>query len=186
MLAPEIEDLRRQFEQIATDADALAVHLRDDQFAWRPAPHVWSVAECLEHLNATARAYLPKVDECIAAAVRSRAVSSGPFRPSRLGRVIVQVSEPRSRIRIRSPKIFLPADGVSKHDVMTALGDYQRQFIERLHQANGLDLARARVTSPVTKWVRLPLGTGLALIAAHERRHLWQARTITAMKGFPA
>ena len=55
-----------------------------------------------------------------------------------------------------------------------------------LRQANGLDLGRVRVRAPMNKWVRFSLGSGFAFMAAHERRHLWQARQIIAMKGFPA
>ena len=68
---------------------------------------------------------------------------------------------------------------------MAAFRAYQVQFIDRLRQANGLDLARARVSSPVSKWLRLSLGSGFALMAAHERRHLWQAREISETPGFP-
>ena len=69
-LTPEIDDFRRQFEQLSADADALVAPLTDAQFYWRPAPVSWSVAQCMEHLNATARAYLPFLDEAIAHAIR--------------------------------------------------------------------------------------------------------------------
>jgi hypothetical protein len=59
------------------------------------------------------------------------------------------------------------------------------QFVDRLRQASGLDLARARVTSPAARWLRLPLGCGFALTAAHERRHLWQAKQLTSRSEFP-
>jgi hypothetical protein len=60
------------------------------------------------------------------------------------------------------------------------------QYIDRLRQANGLDLSRARVRSPASKWLRMPLGSGFAVMTAHERRHLWQARRVTSSPGFPA
>jgi hypothetical protein len=59
------------------------------------------------------------------------------------------------------------------------------QYIDRLRQANGVDLGRARVRAPVLSWIRIPLGSGFAAMAAHERRHLWQARRITQMAAFP-
>jgi hypothetical protein len=68
---------------------------------------------------------------------------------------------------------------------MAAFRAYQVQFVDRLRQANGLDLGRARVSSPVAAWVRLSLGSAFALMVAHERRHLWQARGITRLEGFP-
>jgi hypothetical protein len=185
LLAPEIDELRRQFEEIAAEIEALGAVLRDDQFSWRPAADTWSIAECLDHLNAAARAYLPKLDEGIAAAVRRGVRAGGPFRHSWVGRLLLHTSEPPSRLRLRSPQLFQPAPGGSRHDVVTALRAHQLEFIVRLRQANGLDLSRTRVTSPVSKWLRFPLGTLFAVIAAHERRHLCQARRIVAMPRFP-
>jgi len=69
--------------------------------------------------------------------------------------------------------------------VVTSFQAHQLDYIERLGRANGLDLSRARVISPVSKWLRFSLGTLFAVIAAHERRHLSQARRIAAMPGFP-
>jgi hypothetical protein len=41
------------------------------------------------------------------------------------------------------------------------------------------------VKSPAVSWIRLPLGSGFALMVAHERRHLWQARNVINETGFP-
>ena len=68
---------------------------------------------------------------------------------------------------------------------MAAFRAYQVQFVDRLRQANGLDLSRARVRSPILTWWRMPFGTGVAFTTAHERRHLWQARRITEAPAFP-
>jgi hypothetical protein len=132
-------------------------------------------------MNAAARAYLPKLDEGIAAALQQRAHADRPFRHSWAGRLLLRTSEPPSRIRLKSPRAFQPTPGGSREDVVTTLRDYQIAYVERLRRANGLDLSRARVTSPVSKWLRFSLGTLFAVIAAHERRHLCQARRIAEM-----
>ena len=69
-LAPEIDEFRQQFERLAAEADALVAPLTEEQFTWRPAPGSWSIAECIDHLNSTARLYLPRLDEGIAEAIR--------------------------------------------------------------------------------------------------------------------
>jgi DinB superfamily len=184
-LAPELDELRVQFEQVSADADALVGPLRDEQFHWRPAADVWSIAECLDHLNATARMYLPQFDEGIARAIRRGAYGPGPFPRSLVGRIVVRTAEPPSRLRMKSPELFLPMPDPPRHEVMATLRAYRVQFVDRLNGANGLDLGRARVTSPVSKWLRFSLSAGFAMLAAHERRHLWQARKIVEMSGFP-
>ncbi len=42
-------------------------------------------------------------------------------------------------------------------------------------RAEGIDLARVKVRSPVLWLLRLSLGQWFALIAGHQKRHLWQA-----------
>ena len=183
-LAPEIDEFRRQFEQLSADADALTASLRNDQFVWQPTAEAWSVALCLEHLNATARVYLPQLDEGIAAAIRRGMYAEGPFTYNWIGRFMRRVVEPPPRFRFKAPRAFQPLER-TRHEIMAAFGAYQVQYIDRLRQANGLDLARARVASPLAAWVRMSLGSAFALMVAHERRHLWQARQVIAREGFP-
>jgi DinB superfamily len=183
-LLPELDALRVQFERISAEVATLVDSMPDEPFHWRPAPDVWSIGECLDHLNVTARLYLPKFDEGIAEATRL-AAGRAPFRSPWIGRILVRSAEPPSRIRMRAPELFRPMPGRPRREVVTKLRGYQAQFGDRLNRANGLDLARACVTSPVSKWLRFPLGAGFALIAAHERRHLWQARKVVEMSGFP-
>jgi hypothetical protein len=171
-----MDAFRRQFEQLSAEADALAAPLSDDAFARRPSPDRWSVAECIEHLNVSARRYLPVIDEGIAAAVRRGLYGTGPFTYNWLGRVFVWTMEPPPRFRAKAPAVLQPEAVRPKQDVLAGFRAYQVQYIDRLHAASGLDLARARVRSPVAAWLRMPLGSAFQLMAAHERRHLWQAR----------
>lgn len=185
-LAPEIEAFRVQFEHLSTEADALSAPLSDAQFAWRPAPDAWSVGECLDHLNATARMYLPVMDEGIAEAIRRGLYGAGPYAYNWIGRLMVYAFAPPARVRVKTPSAFVPAPGRRRNEVLAAFRAYQVQYIDRLRQANGLDLARARVSSPVAEWLRIPLGSSFALMIAHERRHLDQARRVIGASGFPA
>jgi hypothetical protein len=184
-LAPEIEAFRQQFEQISAEADALASPLTDDQFVWQPSPGSWSIAQCLDHLNSAAREYLPALDEAIADAIRRGLYNPGPYTYNWIGRAMVWVVSPTTKLRAKAPKAFLPPPNRPRRDIMAAFRAYQVQFTDRLRQANGLDLARARVTSPVARWIRMPLGSGFEMMVAHERRHLAQARRVIAAPAFP-
>ena len=188
-LAPEVDDLRRQFEQISADADVLVTPLSDHQFNWRPASASWSVAECIEHLNVTARIYLPALDEGIASAIRAGVYGNGPYTYNVLGRLMVRSMEPPPLFRFKAPVIFAPPAAAqpqrARGEIMAGFRGYQVQYIDRLRQANGVDLAKAKVVSPVNRFLHISLGSGFALQIAHERRHLWQARQLLARPDFP-
>lgn len=185
-LAREIDEFRKQFEQISTDADTLVTPLGQDQFVWKPGPNRWSIAECLEHMNATARFYLPAIDEGIADAIRNGAYAEGPFKYNLIGRIFSRLMEPPARFRMRAPIDKMPGPERPKRETLAGFRAYQVQYVDRLRQANGLDLSRSCVRSPFASWIRIPLGSAFASMAAHERRHLWQARKITEFVGFPA
>ena len=184
-LTPEIDGFRREFERLADEADALVAPLTDTQFTWKPRPDTWSIAQCIDHLNVSTRLYLPRLDEGIADAIRQGLYGEGPFTYNWIGRVFLWVTEPPPRFRTKAPAVFHPPPSRTRHEIMAAFRAYQVQYIDRLRQANGLDLARARVSSPAAAWLRMPLGSGFALMTAHERRHLLQARRVIAAPAFP-
>ena len=51
----------------------------------------------------------------------------------------------------------------------------QEKYKTIVHAADGLDLARIKVTSPAAWILRLSLGQWLRALASHQKRHLWQA-----------
>jgi hypothetical protein len=183
-LAPEIDEFRTQFEKLSADADALTSLLSDDQFTWRPGLDCWSIAENLDHLNATARVYLPALDEGISDAIRRGVYGEGPFKYNWLGRVSVRFSD--TRFRLNAPDDVRPSEGRTRREIIAAFRAYQVQFIDRLRQANGIDLARARVRMPARGWLRIPLGSAFALVVAHAKRHLEQAKRVIEADDFPA
>jgi hypothetical protein len=192
-LTPEIDALRREFESLADEADRLADELTDHQFAWAPAGTSsrgkerlrWSIAQCIDHLNVTAREYLPQLDEGISNAIRQGQYSKGPFVYPWLARLFVKTLEPPPLIRFKTPALFEPPPSRTRRQIMTAFRAYQVQYVDRLRQANGLDLVRSRVRSPAVSWLRVPLGTAFAATIAHEQRHLWQGRPVMKAAGVP-
>jgi hypothetical protein len=184
-LAREIDEFRQQFEQISADADTLVTPLDDQQFVWKAGPNLWSIAECLEHMNATARSYLPAIDEGIADAIKHGAYAEGPFHYNLIGRLFSHLMEPPARLRLRTSPDKQPGPQRPKRETLAGFRAYQVQYVDRLRQANGIDLSRSCVRSPLASWIRIPLGSAFASMAAHERRHLWQARRIRQLEGFP-
>jgi hypothetical protein len=184
-LAPELDAFRQQFEQLAREAEGLAGALTDEQFNWVPPSHGWSVAQCVEHLNIATRSYLPALDEGIADAIRRGLYGEGPFRYHWMARMFVRSLGPGRRMRFSAPRTWVPPPSRPRQETIAAFRAYQVQCIDRLRQANGLDLARAKVRSPASSLVRLPLGAAFALLVAHAERHLAQARRVLAEPAFP-
>jgi hypothetical protein len=91
-----------------------------------------------------------------------------------------------TRFRLNAPDDVRPSEGRTRREIIAAFRAYQVQFIDRLRQANGIDLARARVRMPARGWLRIPLGSAFALVVAHAKRHLEQAKRVIEADDFPA
>lgn len=184
-LIAELRAYRSQVEAIKQDARELATGMTDRQFNWRAQPGQWSIAECLDHLNVTGNLYLPVINRAIDQAHKQGILSQGPFHHGFLGNWFVRFTEPPPKRKIKAPRAFAPSAAKSLAGVVTEFMTLQDAFVRSIMQANGLNLAKVKVASPISNLIRLSLGQGFALMTAHERRHLWQAHQVKSNPNFP-
>ncbi|HJU53546.1 MAG TPA: DinB family protein [Pyrinomonadaceae bacterium] len=184
-LVSDLEDFRRLLEAVGEDARDLTAELTDAQFNWRPAPGQWSIAECLDHLTQTGRVAVGHIRSTLADAHQRKLYSRGPFRYGMLGQMIVRSMGPQPRMKFKAPAVFKPLPDRPREEVERDFFALQDELLGCIRESNGINLKRAKVTSPVTKLLRLSLGQEFALLIAHEQRHLWQARQVRANPAFP-
>ena len=164
-------------------AKRLAGALTEDQLNWQPAPGCWSVGQCLEHLCITNEAYLP----AIVAALREKQdapveqIVPGWFAGWFL-RSFIEPSPQGKRV---------PAPSKIRPTVLVGLPVLER-FLSGNQGCQGVilsarnkDVNRIRFWNPLLKGIRFTVGTGLEIIAGHERRHLLQAERVRNSTGFP-
>ncbi len=185
-MTPDLEDLLRQLVRIKAEGPAVCAGLTESQFNWRPGPKRWSIAECLVHLNVAVTRTLPAFDRAIERGREKGLEAEGPFRYGWFANWMIASMEPPPKRRMKTFGIFeVPADAA--HALPRVLPEFltvRDQLGERVRRADGLDLKRIRVVSPVTRLLRLPLGAYFQFVIAHDRRHLWQARQVRNAPGF--
>ncbi|HLK19716.1 MAG TPA: DinB family protein [Bryobacteraceae bacterium] len=183
-LIEELRDYYEQIENIQEDAQELTAPLNDAQFNWRPSPKQWSISECLAHLNVTAALDVPVIAAEIERGRGAGMTAAGPFRYGFFSKWFVGFMDAPPKFRVGAPKVYRPVPGLLKHQVVPEFLALHGRMLELIASANGLDLARIKVPSPAGP-VKFPLGQRIALIAAHDRRHLWQAWAVRKHRGFP-
>ena len=174
-LASELQEYERQFAAINQDARALLCDLCDRQLEWREDVTCWSISDCVNHLVVTGNQSLSHIRSAIVAARSKGMLSAGPFRHPLTGKLLILLMDAPARVRFKAPKAYRPAKELSVSDTLAAFWFLQNELAHALREANGVDLARVKVTNPVSNWFKMTLGQEFALTAAHERRHLWQA-----------
>ena len=175
--APDIEDLEDQLDAAEGDAQALAAGLAEEQGGWYAETGSWSVAECLDHLAIANRVYLQAmVGEAIHAREQGR-FRRGPMALGFVGRWFVRTMEPpvRAPFRMKAPRIIKPRAAPPLANAFASFRTSQDEVRAFLCAYADLDLAAVRFPNPFARGIHFSLATGLHLITAHERRHLWQA-----------
>ena len=179
LITPAAAELVRLEEALAAserDAQTLVASLTDAQGGWRPAPGSWSIAECLDHLAIANRVYLDAMTPPAARALADGRRRRRPALPGVIGRWFISSLEPPAKplYRRKAPRLITPRDAPLGDAVAAFLAsrDDVRAFVRRYAD---IDLAGVRFPNPFVRGLRFSLATGLHVIAAHERRHLWQA-----------
>ena len=184
-LPPRLAELQMQFAAVKADSSELVNGLKESQFNWRPNPQSWSMAECLLHLNMAGDRYVRLIEKAMEEALAKGWMAQGRFGYGLLGRRILDNTEPPPKRRRKAPRSFTPAYGQPITAVLPTFLHIQDQLAAQVEQASALDLERIKLRVPGVGPVRLNLLLTFAWIAAHERRHLWQARQVRNHAGFP-
>ena len=184
-LPPELQRLLDDIEAADRRGPAIAASCSDEQFYWRPHDGGWSIAQCLDHLGVMNVVYGTAIRDGIEKARRRGSTRREPARPGYLGGKFVQSMEPPVTRRLRAPRNGKPAPMQERRIILDgyrAGHDLARHLIA---DAATIDANRARFKNPFVPLIRFSIATGLFVIAAHDRRHLWQAEQVTRAPGFP-
>lgn len=178
MPVPELEDYQQQFEEIDDRARELTTGLDEQRFNWRPSPGEWSIEECLAHVTMVGQWEVRAIEQAIERGKQQGVTGEGPFEYGAIDRFIIHQTEPPVRHRMPAPRHFVPLHGQPLTAILPTFQHVQSQLVLQARRAEGLDLRRVKVSTPISRFLRMSLGAMFAQIAAHERRHLEQASRV--------
>lgn len=173
----DIAALDAGYDAIDRDARQVVAGLSEALGTWRAAPEKWTVAECLDHLATGNRVYLDAMRPAAERAAADGRTRRGPARPGLFGGWFARSLEPPAKpfFKTKAPRKIQPR-------VSPPLGDAAATFLAShddvrafLRQFAAIDLAGVTFSNPFIGGIRFSLASGLHVLAAHERRHLWQA-----------
>lgn len=173
----DIVALEEALNAAERDARALVAGRTEEQGAWRVEPGSWSVAECLDHLATANRVYLSAMQPAADRALQQGRRRRVPAQPGLIGGWFVRSLEPPAKAfsRRKAPRSIEPRTSPALADAVRAFLASQDEVRTFLRSYADIDLAGVRFPNPFVRGIRFSLATGLHVIAAHERRHLWQA-----------
>lgn len=174
-LPADLQALADQLDAAEADARVLVAGLTEAHATWRAEPGSWSVAECLDHLATANRVYIGAMAAPARRARERGWLRRGPAAPGIVGRWFIRSLEPPVTRRMNAPRVIRPRPSPPLGEAVAAFLAAQNEVRAFLRATADLDLAHVHFPNPFVKGVRFSLATGLHVITAHERRHLWQA-----------
>ncbi|MFD1553947.1 hypothetical protein DNU06_13920 [Putridiphycobacter roseus] len=154
----------------------------------QPNERSWSAAQCIEHLNAYYRYYIPVLKGRI---TNSRFIEPGThFISSPLGKAVyrsVKLGKVKNvKRKLKSPKDYNPLvnKSLSTENVLTEYLAHNREFIDLLKDAETIDLRKTKVPLSLRPVVKLNIGDALLFMVYHNERHIFQAKNaLTKING---
>ena len=146
----------------------------------QPYERSWSAAQCLEHLNAYYRYYIPVFRGKIQ---NTRFTDpSDYFISSPLGRAVyrsVKLGKVKNvKRKLKSPKDYNPLvnASLSTENSVNEYLDHAKDFIQLLKEVEKVDLRKTKVPLSLRPVVKLNLGDALLFMVYHNERHIYQAK----------
>jgi len=180
---PHLRHLLADAESTRAEAERLRNTLTAAQLTWKPAPDVWSVADCFEHLRKVDKAYCKRIGPKLA----ELETGTAGYDPSWFARLLIRFVSPESTFKLKAPKAIRPDTSApsAEADAVSRFLDQQAELLDLIRRADGKNLNGGTFSSPLASILKLSVGEGLTVLVAHERRHLGQAQRLTARADFP-
>lgn len=155
-------------------------NLSEKQLNWRPSANKWSIGDCFDHLLITHKLYYDRMKN----AVEEKSKVAGTVRGSEIfqhtlpGKMILKSVDPENSKKLKTFKVFKPAGKSVSTDIVFDFAkevDNMRLLAENLREVN---LGRIKITSPLSRFIRMNIGDALMINLYHDNRHLNQAKDI--------
>jgi len=178
--------------QLSAAADSLAERFSMKQLTWQPpipgkdgTETGWSMLECLDHIAVATQVYLDAMEPAIGNANRAGA-PAGVFRAAGAPSAwFIGTLEPPPSKKVPAPGKIRPRPTLNPEGVLPQFQKAIDRVAMLVNSTAGKDLNAVRFRNPLVPLVRFTVSSGFVIIAAHARRHLWQAEQVAKHSGFP-
>lgn len=170
-----IESLIEQTRQIINQVEKLKTeHL--DRLTRKENQNSWSVLECLEHLNLYGDFYLPEMNSKI---TQSKSVSENTFKSGWLGGYFAKSMLPKDKLnKMKTFKDKNPLNAKLDKSVIDKFLNQQLQLLDLLNRARKVNLNSVRISTSISKLIKLKLGDTFMFYVNHMIRHMKQIERV--------
>lgn len=171
--------------QLTASAADLAARFSMTQLTWQPAAgERWNILECLDHVAISATLYLDAMQTAVGSA-RSGPEAAILHTAGLPSTKFLQDLEPPPGRKFPAPLKIRPRPTLNPEGILPEFLRAMDRVTALVTTSAAKDLNSVRFRNPFIPLVRFTVASGLLMIAAHGRRHLWQAEQVTHEPDFP-
>lgn len=157
--------------------------LEMDQLNWKAGQEIWSILECIEHLNLYGDFYLPEIDLRIS---RANHEAEADFRPGFLGDYFAKSMLPKEKLnKMKTFKSKNPNGSKLNKATITRFLEQQQKMLELLDKARRVSLNKTKAAISISSLIKLKLGDTFRFVIYHNERHMVQADKILYATDLP-
>ena len=186
----QLEAVAEEFARVRARFAALEARVSDEDWKARPAPHEWSVSECVAHLNLSAAAMLPRMRQAFAEAREFPPIGTRKYRGVVLGRMLAAMMGPVPIVLViklgktTTAAPFVPGADLPRSQTVSDFRHWNTEESALVREAEDLQVDKTMLESPFVKGARYDGFSALWIVARHEHRHLKQAeRALACLRG---
>lgn len=180
---PQLQEVVDDFDAALARLHRLVATTTEEEWQRRPDAGGWSAAECVAHLNLTAKGFLLLLRDGLERAEAVGEPAPRRFRRDLVGWLIWRASRPGGGPRSKSASAFVPSAGADRQAQVADFERFQEEQIDCVRRSEGLPLHRVKIASPFDGRVRYSLYSAFTILPAHQHRHLAQAERAAGFAG---
>lgn len=173
--------LQGHVDELLKTVNTHFVNASDEALLRQPAPEKWSAAQCLDHLNAYSRFYVPAIEKAIQGKLAGSLapVPSPVFKSGWLGNYFTNMMKPKTDgqpgMKMQAPKAYRPLADLDARKTVNEFIEWQQQTKALLDRAKLVNLEQIKIPTTLGSWLKFSLGDTFRFVIAHEQRHMAQA-----------
>lgn len=180
------DDISNEFRSAIDRIDELSV-IPEDLFNLKPAPKSWSMDEIFKHICEFNKLYLIEIEKTLNSE-NIPTTDKNRFKPGLIARGAIRFMEPPYKIKVSTLSPMYPgkSNSHSKEQTISELKQSNQRLIDVLDnlKRKSADIDRAKGRHPLVKYIPMSITEMILILAAHQRRHLWQTKqTLLKLSG---
>ncbi len=185
-LSATLDSIEASLRAAEEQAKALVAGISDAQANWQPSEgRSWSICQCIDHLGKINSVYAAALQEAVSNSPQSYQEPTSNIVPGFFGAWFIQQMDLPVRMKLKAPSKAAPSsegNALKLFEAFLKSHDLIRAVVE---DSRTVEVNRLRFKNPFVGVLRFTVGTGLMIINAHDRRHLWQAEQVKKAPGYP-